>query len=308
MADQPPPDGQGGDSRQAGQDAIEVSVAILRGAVGVKGPELKDRVEAGAIRKFALAVGDSDPLRAPTLAPPTFLLSFRAALEVPAVPFGSTSLNGANAIELIHPVWSGDEITAQAEISDVSATRGRSGPMLLIERQTRYVNQDGVLVAVSKGTSIRREPAAKALGSRAAAVDDGAAHAAGEVTCLVKEPTTRQLVRYAGAAGDFNEIHYDHHAALRAGLPGVIIHGALKFAWLAELVTRWAGADRALRTLSAQYRGVDQPGRPYRLCCAVEGSTTGGETTLLLWGEGSQGRRTTVGSATVIDAGRGATA
>ena len=43
---------------------------------------------------------------------------------------------------------------------------------------------------------------------------------------LVKNPTTRQLVQYAGASGDYYEIHYDHHFAVQAGLKdGVIVHG-----------------------------------------------------------------------------------
>ena len=32
---------------------------------------------------------------------------------------------------------------------------------------------------------------------------------------LIKNPTTRQLVQYAGASGDYSEIHYDHHFAVR---------------------------------------------------------------------------------------------
>ena len=47
-----------------------------------------------------------------------------------------------------------------------------------------------------------------------------------ELTPLVKQPTTRQLVMYAGASGDFYEIHYDKDYALAQRLPGVILHGA----------------------------------------------------------------------------------
>ena len=46
---------------------------------------------------------------------------------------------------------------------------------------------------------------------------------AGETFRLRTEPvTTRQLVMYAGASGDYNRIHYDHHFAVEAGLGGVI--------------------------------------------------------------------------------------
>ena len=83
-----------------------------------------------------------------------------------------------------------------------------------------------------------------------------------ELPALVKEPTTRQLVQYAGASGDFYEIHYDKDFAQGTGLTGVIIHGALKNAWLGQLMTDWAGPQGILKKLSCQYRGMDYPGEP----------------------------------------------
>ena len=77
---------------------------------------------------------------------------------------------------------------------------------------------------------------------------------------LVKRPDTRQLVMYAGASGDFVPIHYDKDVAQAAGHDRVIIHGALKSAWLAEMVTKWIGHSGRLLKLSVQYRGIDYPG------------------------------------------------
>ena len=62
-----------------------------------------------------------------------------------------------------------------------------------------------------------------------------------EVTPLAKNATTQQLVRWAGASGDFYQIHYDKDFALGNNLPGLIIHGALKSAWLGQLVGDWVG-------------------------------------------------------------------
>ena len=88
-------------------------------------------------------------------------------------------------------------------------------------------------------------------------LDDAAAGT--ELPALVKEPTTRQLVMYAGASGDFYEIHYDKDFAAEQGLPGVILHGALKSAYLGQLVTDWAGAEGRLLSLSVRYREMDVP-------------------------------------------------
>ena len=83
-----------------------------------------------------------------------------------------------------------------------------------------------------------------------------------ELPALVKDPTTQQLVRYAGASGDFYQIHYDKDFAINTGLPGVIIHGALKNAFLGQLMTDFAGLDGSLKKLNVQYRAMDIPGTP----------------------------------------------
>lgn len=62
-----------------------------------------------------------------------------------------------------------------------------------------------------------------------------------ELPCLSKHPTTRQLVKWAGASGDYYEVHYDKDFAQSKGLPGVIIQGRLKAAFLGQLMTDWIG-------------------------------------------------------------------
>ena len=77
---------------------------------------------------------------------------------------------------------------------------------------------------------------------------------------VTHQPSSRQLVQYAGASGDFYEVHYDKDFAVDIGLPGVIVHGALKNAWLAQVVTDWMGPAGALRRLAVRYRGIDRVG------------------------------------------------
>jgi acyl dehydratase len=128
-------------------------------------------------------------------------------------------------------------------------------------------------------------------------VDEGT-----EVPPLVKHPTTRQLVQYAGASGDFYEIHYDKDFAQANELPGQIVHGALKNAFLAQLMTGWAGEDGTLKRVSCQYRGMDVPGDT--LVC--KGTVTrkyvqDGEHLVDcdIWLQNGEGERTTRGTATV---------
>ena len=119
-----------------------------------------------------------------------------------------------------------------------------------------------------------------------------------EIPELVKHPTTRQLVQYAGAQGDFYEIHYDQAFAQSVGLPGVILHGLLKAAFLGQLVTDWLGDRGTLKTFEVSYRGIDVPGRPYR-CRGRVTKINGKAVELEVWGEDPDGQRTTVGSAVV---------
>jgi acyl dehydratase len=70
------------------------------------------------------------------------------------------------------------------------------------------------------------------------------------------------LVKYAGASGDYYQIHYDKDYAVGNGLPDVILHGALKNAFLGQLITDWIGEQGTLKMLRVQYRGMDVPGTP----------------------------------------------
>jgi acyl dehydratase len=55
--------------------------------------------------------------------------------------------------------------------------------------------------------------------------------------------TRRDLVRYAGASGDFNVIHWNERIAKSVGLPNVIAHGMYTMAQAGKFVTEWAGGD-----------------------------------------------------------------
>jgi acyl dehydratase len=54
------------------------------------------------------------------------------------------------------------------------------------------------------------------------------------------------LVRYAGASGDFNIIHWNERVATSVGLPSVIAHGMFTMAEAARVVTDWVGDPGAV--------------------------------------------------------------
>jgi acyl dehydratase len=124
----------------------------------------------------------------------------------------------------------------------------------------------------------------------------------GELPALVKFPTTMQLVKYAGASGDYYQIHYDKDFAVSTGLPGVIVHGWLALAFLGQLVTDWLGEKGTLVKLSGTYRGMNRVAED--IIChgkvtkkyAEDGNTF---ARLEIWAENPAGEKTVTGTAVV---------
>jgi acyl dehydratase len=65
--------------------------------------------------------------------------------------------------------------------------------------------------------------------------------------------TRADLVRYAGASGDRNPIHWSDRVATSVGLPGVIAHGMYTMALAARALDTWAGAPGKVRELSCKF-------------------------------------------------------
>ncbi|MEV1143525.1 MaoC family dehydratase [Micromonospora sp. NPDC049799] len=65
--------------------------------------------------------------------------------------------------------------------------------------------------------------------------------------------TRADLVRYAGASGDFNPIHWSDRTATKVGLPGVIAHGMFTMALVGRAVTDWAGTPDAVVDYSVRF-------------------------------------------------------
>jgi acyl dehydratase len=65
--------------------------------------------------------------------------------------------------------------------------------------------------------------------------------------------TRADLVRYAGASGDFNPIHWSERVATSVGLPGVIAHGMFTMALAARALDTWAGGPGRVREISCKF-------------------------------------------------------
>lgn len=101
-------------------------------------------------------------------------------------------------------------------------------------------------------------------------------------------PVTRvALVKYAGASGDFNPIHWNERFATSVGLPDVIAHGMFTMAEAARVVTDWIGDPGLLEAYSVRFtRPVPVPDTDAGTTIEVTGKVTelldGGRAKIML--------------------------
>ncbi len=129
-----------------------------------------------------------------------------------------------------------------------------------------------------------------------------------EIPKLVKNCSSQQLVFWAAGSGDFYQIHYDKDFAQGTGLPGIIVHGALKNAFLGQLVHDWVAPAGFVKKFGCSYRGMDYPNQDIVCRGVVTGKRQENGESLVdldVWTENPQGQKTSPGTATVRLPARG---
>lgn len=142
----------------------------LKGMIGkVLGTSVGE-VEKGAIKKFAQAIDDSNPLwqdegRAREsryhgmIAPPTFVASLDPGSSAKSIldnfPL-QRRLNAGNEIEYFHPIRPGDTMTMTTTLADVYERAGKDGKMVFFIVEVTYRNQRGEVAARARNTTIAR--------------------------------------------------------------------------------------------------------------------------------------------------------
>lgn len=142
----------------------------MRRAIGAEAPPLVYEIEKGAIRKFARAIGDTNPLHQDEeyarkshyggiIAPPTFVCYLRhPAIAERITGFDSPLkrlLNGGSEVEYFQPIRAGDVISVTPKIANIRQRESKLGPMLFFIVEVAYKNQKGELVAMGRQTLLR---------------------------------------------------------------------------------------------------------------------------------------------------------
>ncbi len=146
----------------------------------VSSPHVRE-VEKGAIRRYAEAIGNSNPLYSDEeyarksrygsiVAPPGFfgwsarpgpsavrlsqlVLDLQATLNSAGFP---RILDGGMSYEFSHPVRAGDKLISSPKVTGITEKEGKGGKMIICDLETTYLNQDGELVAKAYQTFIAR--------------------------------------------------------------------------------------------------------------------------------------------------------
>lgn len=146
----------------------------MRAIIGKESDPVPYEIDNTGCRQFARAVGYTDPVfydeayarskgYRGILAPPGFLghpifVPDRPTRPNPImelnIPYRRI-LNGGTDIEYFDDVCAGDALTATTKITGLTEREGRVGPMLIIQSETTFRDQNGKVVAIMRGTAIR---------------------------------------------------------------------------------------------------------------------------------------------------------
>ena len=119
---------------------------------------------------------------------------------------------------------------------------------------------------------------------------------------LDEEMGSQRLVIWAAASGDYYPIHYDDGFAENNGLPGIIVHGALKGMLVGRLLDEWVGDEGRILRWNVAYRGMDEARHDLRVWARVTKKYVEdgeGRLDLDVGVIGAGNRETTPGDATV---------
>lgn len=217
-------------------------------------------------------------------------------------------LHGEQAYEFARPVYVGDTLSATTTLTDVYEREGRQGgTMTFAVLETEYTDGSDDPVVTERSTLIEAPgaasadapedatggptPSAEPTEAEVRRPDGRAGHirstddvATGDTgpTTVVDGLTPRDFVKYAGASGDFNPIHYDQPYARELGNPGVFGQGMLTAGFAGQFAADWFGVEH-VRSFRSRFTTRVWPGDTVTVrgeVTAVDSTTVTAELTV----------------------------
>ena len=245
-------------------------------------------IDPGRAARFVAATRD-DPARWSEHAPPGFVaaLLFSVApsflADETAAPFTEVLIHAEQQFRWDRPFVVGDTYSAVGSVLSVRERRG------LYRVQFHVAVRDVERRLTAAGTSVflmgrgserppvsdRPEPAPGAQGRNDASVPTVLPGPGQPIPGLHRSAARRDLQEYATATGDFNPIHVDHDAALRAGLPGTVVHGLLTASWAMQSFARLVPGPAPLQGMTIRFREPLFPAEPAVVTGVMEDERSG---------------------------------
>lgn len=235
----------------------------LEGLEGHSFPARSLRVCVEKVAEFVAVTGD-DPDRWRSAAPP----GFAAALLFAVAPdlLSDARVEGA----VVHGdqtfVWHGPlEVESDLSvIGTVERVRARGGVAFVNFGLEAHSNDN--LVVEGRSTFLVGGPGPGLAEIEPIPVDArGPTASVGSELPSFRSASRSDLVRYAAATRDWNPIHWDHSAAVAAGLGGVVVHGLLQSAWLTQVAATAGRGHQPLASARFRYTAPLRPGEAARI-------------------------------------------
>lgn len=231
------------------------------------------RTSVEKVEEFVIATGD-DPERWEFHAPPGFaaVALFKAAPaffeDEDAADYVGTLVHVDQTFRWLRPLPQEVDLRVSGVVDSVR----HRGELFFVTFTTRTENEAGEVFIEASSTflmtdgplprekvSVESEPQWDERGENDRPTPLPMPAVGDALPPMRKSASRADLVRYAGATRDWNPIHWDHQAAVKAGLPGIIAHGLLMAAWVAQSAARVAEGPVPLRHLRLRFREALRP-------------------------------------------------
>lgn len=236
------------------------------------------------------------------------------------------TVHGEQAYEYDRPIVAGDTLDATTGLTDVYTKSGSGGKILTFaELETVYTDADDERVLTERRTRIERgepeEETSEDGGHNETGKDDTATdggedcrttaggHEPGVPEDLpvigttlprfdVKAVSRRDIVRYLGASGDFNPLHYDDAFARRGGHESVVVPGMYVAGVASAALTDWVPL-RCIRRFRTRFVSVVYPGNDLTVTGEATAVDHDASTVTVDFTVENAGRNVVVGAATL---------
>lgn len=260
--------------------------------IGASSELVPQKVEPGAIRRFAIASLETDPIYydeqyakstpyGGIIAPPNFARTFYIPpirpVEGEILPIRGR-IHATQKYEYLKPIKAGDVVFSRSTLLSAKEVHGRHGASLFVTFEHAALDEQGASYCLGYNTCVYRESLLKStdptrfltwypqipndLWLSALDMCDPFTVAAGDVVGPVRLPeiTHTWISQWAGSTGDYNPIHLDEKAAKISGMDGCVAHGMLSATVATRIFRYWLGESSHLVRSCTKFTAPVKPG------------------------------------------------